>query len=159
MRIPLRLWLIPFAVLVPKAALPADEMAVSAIVLNGYSRERLPDGMLKPEFYVFGEGGRWSRPINDPGMDQLTIATIVRIIAIPLAQQNYRPAPKPADASLLIVVFWGSTEGSKAEGPAGVYRDMLDARNARSVRLPSGMYFYHLETTSGSVTRRFAILE
>ena len=130
MRFHPRLWLIPFAVLLHPAPLPAQEMAVSSKVFNGYSREQLPDGTFKPELYVFGEGGCWTRPVNDPWMDKLKFAQIGQIIAGPLAKLNYRPAFKAADAGLLILVFWGSTEGSIEYG-GDSFRDMLDERNAR----------------------------
>jgi hypothetical protein len=119
-------------VLLRPAPLLAEEMAVNSQVFNGYAREKLPDGSFKPEFYVFGEGGCWTRPVADPWMDKLTFPMIGHIIAGPLAKQNYRPALKSADAELLIVVFWGSTEGSYSlDRDSFGERDMLEGRNAR----------------------------
>ena len=127
----LRLLLVSVAVLLDLAPLHAEALAVSSRVYNGYARERLPDGTFKPEFFVFGEGGCWTRPIDDPAMDQLTFPKIVHIVAGPLAKMNYRPAFKAADTDLLILVFWGSTEGSYSLGPTNAFRNMLDERNAR----------------------------
>jgi hypothetical protein len=109
----------------------AEVVAVSSEVFNGYSREQLPDRTFKPELYVFGEGGRWTRPINDPEMDKLTFPQIVKVVAGALAKMNFRPALKSPDATLLILVFWGSTEGSDKVGPMNPFRQMMDARNAR----------------------------
>jgi hypothetical protein len=94
------------------AALPAGEVAINAQVFNGYAREQLPDGSFKPEFYSFGEGGCWSRALDDPWMERLDFMDIARVVAGPLAKANYRPALKSADAQLLIIVYWGSTQGS-----------------------------------------------
>ena len=93
--------------------LHAEVVAVSSVVFNGYARQRLPDGSFKPEAYVFGEGGRMSRPVADPAMEQLKFADVARVIAGPLARQNYHPALKTSEVQLLIVVFWGSTQGSR----------------------------------------------
>jgi hypothetical protein len=124
--------LLLLGVLLHPAPLPAEEMAVNAQVFNGYARERLPDGTFKPEFYVFGEGGCWTRPVADPWMDKLTFPKIGHIIAGPLAKQNYIPALKSADAGLLIIVFWGSTEGSYSlDHDRSWEREMLEIRNAR----------------------------
>ena len=91
----------------------AEVVAVSSVVFNGYARQRLPDGSFKPEAYVFGEGGRMSRPVADPAMEQLKFADVARVVAGPLAKQNYHPALKTSEVQLLIVVFWGSTQGSR----------------------------------------------
>ena len=42
---------------------------------------------------------------------------------------------------------------------AGQHAVFLDVRDDRGVRLPSGMYFYRIETASGSITQPFAILK
>ena len=39
-------------------------------------------------------------------------AIVANAVAGPLAKANFRPALKTADAQLLILVFWGSTQGS-----------------------------------------------
>jgi hypothetical protein len=95
------------------APLRADQVAINAQVFNGYARVQLPDGSFKPEFYSFGEGGCWSRALQDPWMERLDFMDIARVVAGPLAQAGYRPALKAADARLLIIVYWGSTQGSR----------------------------------------------
>jgi len=108
-----RLALLPFLVLLPRAPLRAEVVAISSVVFNGYTRAQQPDGTFKPETYAFGEGGLMARAVADPAMEKLKFDDIVRVIAGPLARQNYHPALKSADVQLLIVVFWGSTQGSR----------------------------------------------
>jgi hypothetical protein len=74
-----------------------------------YVRAVKPDGSFEPETYVFREGGNYGGPRVDPTMDKLTFADISRVIAEPLAAQNYVPSLDPSKTKLLIVVFWGVT--------------------------------------------------
>ena len=114
-----------------------DPVAVFAATFNGYARTRLPDKSFKPEIYTFGEGGCWTRPVRDPVMDQMTFLRVAQAAAAPLGRLNYRPARTAGEAELLILLFWGSTEGSRESVPfnddpfRNQERDMLDARNAR----------------------------
>jgi hypothetical protein len=113
----LQLWRLAFVVLLPTGLLPAAEsdepVAVFSQVFNGYTRTRLPDKSFKPETYTFGEGGCWTRPVRDPGMEEMTFLRVAKAVAAPLGRLNYRPALTSAEAELLILVFWGSTEGSR----------------------------------------------
>jgi hypothetical protein len=111
------------------AMLHAEVVVVSSKVFNGYARERQPDGTYKPEFYAFGEGGCWTRPIKDLAMENLKFIDIARTVAGPLAKLNYRPALEPDGTGLLILVFWGSTQGSIGVHPA--FRGEVDDQNAR----------------------------
>lgn len=105
--------LVLLTMLFPHALLNAAEVvAISSVVFNGYTRERLADHSFKPESYVFGEGGCITRPVYDQTMQQLKFPQIAEVVAATLAQQKYLPAAPGAPASLLILVFWGSTEGS-----------------------------------------------
>lgn len=86
--------------------------AVAAHASNSYVRSQLPDGEFKPEFYAFGEGGRWDGPMIDLSFDKLTFLDVAQAIAPPLETQNYLPAKDPAKAKLLIMVYWGLTAGT-----------------------------------------------
>jgi hypothetical protein len=124
----LLLMLLPGLLLFP-SGMRAETVVISSKVFNGYARERQPDGTYKPESYAFGEGGRWTRPINDPGMEKLKFIDIARVVAGPLAKLNYQPAVKPEDTKLLILVFWGSTQGST--GVPQEFKAAIDSQNAR----------------------------
>ncbi|HWA25137.1 MAG TPA: hypothetical protein VG734_05630 [Lacunisphaera sp.] len=105
-------WLVSLVFLSGLAGLRAEVVTVNAQTFNRYKREQMPDGSFKEELYSFGEGGCWSRAMKDPWMDKLQFMDVARAVAAPLAKVNYRPALKTADAKLLILVFWGSTQGS-----------------------------------------------
>jgi hypothetical protein len=114
MRLPFRLLLIPVAALVLSATLRAEEpVMVSSVIFNNYTRARAADGTFKPEYYTFGEGGCQTRAITDPSMEKLNFIQIAKTIAGPLAKENYRPALSSEQAELLILVFWGATQGSR----------------------------------------------
>ena len=96
-----------------------DPVAVFSQVFNGYTRTRLPDGSFKPETYGFAEGGRQTRAVGDPELDQMPFARIAGSVVGPLARLNYRMTSKPDETDLLILVFWGSTAGSRDHDPNG----------------------------------------
>lgn len=115
-----RLWLLALPVLLP-SGLPyaaEDPVAVFSQVYNGYTRTKLPDGSFKPEAYTFGNGGNHSRAVKDPEMEQMTFIRVARSIAKRLEGLNYVPALTSDDAELLILVFWGSTQGSRGHDPS-----------------------------------------
>ena len=107
-------------VLLPAGLLRAAEepVAVLSQVFNGYARVHLPDKSFKPERYTFGEGGSWTRPVDDPAMDKLKFLDVARVVAGPLQRLNYLPAQTAEEAELLILVFWGSTQGSRSSDPS-----------------------------------------
>ncbi|HWA29382.1 MAG TPA: hypothetical protein VG734_27275 [Lacunisphaera sp.] len=133
---PARLGLALGAAGLAQVPLHAEVVAVSSVVFNGYTRQREADKTYKPEYYTFGEGGCISRLVDDPAMARLTFEKIIRIVAPPLAQQNYRPALSTAQAQLLIIVYWGSTQGSKGEDP-GESKDRAAEAIANFVRVKS----------------------
>lgn len=117
----------------------ADEaVAVSSVVFNGYTRERLPDHSFKPETYVFGEGGCLTRPVYDAGLQMLKFPDIAQIVAPALAQQNYLPAAQGTPASLLILVFWGSTEGSQDHDRTSAYNQYSSASTSLTAAQTAG---------------------
>jgi hypothetical protein len=83
--------------------------AVYSRTHGGYSRTQLADGSFVPETYAFWNGGNFGGPRVDPTMDRLSFDAISRVIAIPLAAQNYIPSDEPSNTKLLIVVYWGVT--------------------------------------------------
>lgn len=139
MRLPslARLWWLALIVLLPAGLLRAAEteepVAVFAQVFNGYARTRLPDKSFKPEAYVFGEGGCWTRPVKDSAMEEMTFLRVARAIAAPLGRLNYRPARTAAEAELMILVFWGSTQGSRGHDPTDTVNRFSSASSAYSV--------------------------
>lgn len=122
--------------------------AVSSKVYGGYVRTKLRDGAFRPESYAFGNGGfvRNGTPgveeplgvfTRDDTIDDIAFGDVARIIAGPLAGQNYLPARDPRTTSLLIMVFWGRTIGTSAfpgsgltDIPLGTDIDKIDAHNA-----------------------------
>jgi hypothetical protein len=118
--------------------------AVSSRATEDYVRTRLPDGSYQPETYAFGEGGYFHTPAVDPTIDNLRVKDIARILAGPLAKQNFVPTKDPRQAKLLIMVYWGMTVGSQDQssgsfihndssnswGPDNIQAAMTDARNA-----------------------------
>jgi hypothetical protein len=83
--------------------------AVASKVSNDYVRTKLPDGSFQVETYAFGNGGNWGGPFPDDTIDKLGFLEIARVIATPLASQNYISAKDPNKTELLIMVYWGTT--------------------------------------------------
>jgi len=88
---------------------PDGITAVISRVSDDYVRARLPDGSFQPEYYAFGEGGKWTGETSDATFDKLHFMDVARAIAEPLAGRNYLPARDPAKTKLLIMVYWGTT--------------------------------------------------
>jgi hypothetical protein len=90
----------------------AEETVATAIysrVGNGYQRERLPDGSLKPEYYGLANGGRIEGTTSDITMDRIQYPEVAQIAARLLARQNYHYAQSADQADLMIVLHWGTT--------------------------------------------------
>jgi len=123
-------------------------VAVSSKVFNGYVRERLADGSLKPESYAFGNGGRLGEDrggadavgaavrggdaggiVRDDTLDIVTFGELAGTVAGPLASQKYLPTPSADSTDLLIMVFWGRTGGS-TNVLDGAAKDRTDMSNA-----------------------------
>jgi hypothetical protein len=113
---------------------------VSATDFNGYSRTRGPDGNFEAETYAFGNGGPVEAellPVADPTIDNVSFDTIAHTIAVPLAGQNYVTAQVPEKTSLLIMVFWGRTEGA-INTRFGEDADLLNQWNAALMGFDKG---------------------
>ena len=83
--------------------------AVSARVGNGYQRSRKPDGTFKPEYYAISNGGRVSGTTSDATVDRVKYPEVAAIAMRLLAGQNYHYANGADEATLLLVLQWGST--------------------------------------------------
>ncbi len=117
----------------------AQSVAVFSQVFNGYERTRQADDTFKPERYTFGEGGCWNR-ISDPFMAKLNFVDVARVVANPLEHMNYLPAHRAEDAELLILVFWGSTQGSSDhDASQATDRAMADIPHGMGVPQASGI--------------------
>jgi hypothetical protein len=106
--------------------------AVNAKEFNGYVRAKLPSGSFQPETFVFGNGGRLTGNImRDPTLDGVSFPAIARLLAGPLASQNYLPAKDPKSTKLLIMVYWGMTYGGAGGiSVSGPTQDRINYRNA-----------------------------
>ena len=103
------------ALIVLPAGLGADDgevVAVAAKVAPGYARTKQPDGSYAAETFTFGEGGNWSGPMKDLTIDKLQFLDVAKIIALPLVEQNFLPSQDVKKIKLLIMVYWGTTDGS-----------------------------------------------
>jgi hypothetical protein len=83
--------------------------SVSAKVGNGYKRARKPDGSFKPEYYAISNGGRVYGTTSDSTVDRVQYPEVAAIAMRLLAGQNYHYAKSADEASLLLVLQWGST--------------------------------------------------
>jgi len=109
-------WLLAAAGTLLIALPPAHSMegitAVYSRASADYVRAMLPDGSRQSEAYAFGEGGYHGAAIRDETIDYMTFADVARAIARPLAGQDYVPAKDPNTTRLLIMVYWGATDGA-----------------------------------------------
>lgn len=163
-------------VLIPGAlAVRADDVAILARAHNGYVRTRLADHSFKPESYTFAEGGHYGNQMVDKSIDGLSFTSIARTIAGPLRQRGYLPSYDPKHTDLVIMVFWGTTQGKldlQGESPFELsvkdLRDMNDSINAgilgwteelkRANRLP-WFTLYQDAVTELEWDRYFVVLE
>jgi len=138
---------------------PSNELtAVSSKVFNGYTRQRLPDGTVRPEQYGFAVGGYIDPstyglegapppPTSDDSIDKVRFSTIELAIEKPLSAEGYFPTTEPKNADILIVVFWGRTTGTSAFSQSGTAdavggnKDMVDYHNAKLLGFDSGHTF------------------
>ena len=129
---------------VPSAQAAWDEtVVVNARVFNGYTRTKLPDGTFKPEHFAVGQGGQWKATMVDKSIDRLPFKTIVQTIAPPLVAQGYLPSADPEQIDLLILIFWGTTEGAHDgqydHGQDAVFRAINNTKMEIDKAAPSGL--------------------
>jgi hypothetical protein len=104
--------------------------SVSSTASESYVRTKLPDGSFKPETYSFGEGGHVAGPARDDSIDQLQFMDVARVVAEPLARRNYLPATdrNPEKTRLLIMVYWGTTNGATSASSSDGYQKLQAAQ-------------------------------
>jgi hypothetical protein len=123
-------------------------VAVSSRVFNGYTRLRLPDGSYQRETYAFGNGGFLDSSRvgidgvgagasggdsggtrRDDTIEAVHFKELSRTVSESLALQSYLPTPGPESTDLLIMVYWGVTQGSGGV-LQGNLKDLIDMKNA-----------------------------
>ena len=62
--------------------------------------------------------------MSDKTIDQIKFLDVAKILAAPLARQNYLPAQNPKTTQLLIMVYWGTTN------PSARARETVEFQNA-----------------------------
>jgi hypothetical protein len=102
----------------------AEITSIYSAAASGYVRERLPDGALKPQTFAFGQGGHMNGRIAGDSIDKMTFNELVKILKAPLARRAYEQADEPADANLLIMVYWGTTSGTEGESNSAEYQNL-----------------------------------
>ena len=111
-----------------RAAEGEEITAVSSIASAGYVRTRLSNGSFQPESYAFGDGGRMNGSIRDPTIDTLNFMSVAQTVAGPLADRSYLPAQDPQRAKLLIMVYWGTTSGTKGASDSAEYERLQSSQ-------------------------------
>jgi len=112
--------------------------AVSARANGDYVRAKLPDGSYPVETYAFGKGGYWSGPVDDKTIDKMDFLDVARVIAAPLATQNYLPARDPKTTRLLILVYWGTTYAPEHASESLTYDRMQSTTQAVNIAIQQG---------------------
>ncbi len=97
---------------VPSASATEGITAVYSRVSDDYSRATLPNGSFENESYVFGDGGYYGAAIHDDTIDTLTFRDVAGTISASLAAKDYVTSRDPNATKLLIMVYWGATNGS-----------------------------------------------
>jgi len=92
--------------------LMADDTVATSVyarVSRDYQRKLQRDGTFTPEYYALSNGGRIFGTSRDITVDRVAYPEVADIAMRHLAQQNYRYAQTEDQASLLVVLQWGST--------------------------------------------------
>ncbi len=93
---------------------PLDIVAVYSSASPAYVRAVLPGGGFKPETFAFGDGGHLGGTMADLTLDTLQIGDVARLLAPSLAARDYVSASDPRKTDLLIMVYWGATDGTNS---------------------------------------------
>lgn len=135
------------------AAASYESVVVYSENFNGYKHPRTPDGHFKPETFAFGEGERADSFVANNEHNELSFYRVIRTLARPLAQQGYFAAPDANHTDLLILVYWGVTDGTRNTLPldrgdmtsqfdsAGGLKGAQDFYNARLLGYTSKLQF------------------
>jgi hypothetical protein len=100
--------------------------AVYAQAADDYVRPKLADGSYEPETYTFGNGGRMAGSTRDDSIDKLTFLDVAKVIAAPLDRMKFVPEKDrdPDKTKLLIMVYWGTTNGTKESTEAFAFESV-----------------------------------
>ncbi|HRE05182.1 MAG TPA: hypothetical protein PKX00_06210 [Opitutaceae bacterium] len=80
-------------------------------VTNDYLENRMKDGKLQPQTYVFMPGRFLPGTTRDKSLEKMSFRTIAERLAVDLRRQEFHPAAALQKADLLLVVHWGATAG------------------------------------------------
>lgn len=118
--------------------IPIGELTViSSTVHNGYQREKLPDGSLKPVSYAFGEGTFEPGSIADGTLNRVKFPQLATLLSAPLAKLGFHPSPDANKIDQLIVVHWGRTIGWDTKGYGDAYSTLNQAHATMKAAFPT----------------------
>jgi hypothetical protein len=107
-----------------RAANGSEVTAVSSTASDGYVRATLADGTNRPETYAFGKGGYLGGSTRDDTIDKVGFLKVAHVVAFPLASQKYIPSKDPKATNLLIMVYWGATDGAGNASSSVAYQSL-----------------------------------
>jgi hypothetical protein len=117
---------------------PVGELTVvSSTVHNGYQREKLPDGSLKPVRYAFGEGTFDPGSVADASLDRVKFGQLATLLSAPLAKLGFHPSPDAKEIDQLLVIHWGRTIGWDTKGFGDAYGNLNQAHTAMKDAFPT----------------------
>jgi hypothetical protein len=93
-------------------ALRADHtefVVIKAAASKDYIQQKIVNGAVKPETYVFLQGKYFEGDTRDASIDDATFMDIAKVLAPDLAKQAFFPTRDAKSANLLIAVSWGRT--------------------------------------------------
>ena len=103
--------IVALLIAVPALCAKQDSLVISvhSQASSTYKRRILPDGNIKPQTYVVGNGSLIGQSSPAGEVNDVAFPTIVRLLAPRLVRQSYYPARKGMAADLLLVLYWGET--------------------------------------------------
>ena len=127
--------LLALLIAVPALTAKQDSLVISVYsnASSSYKRPLLPDGSIKPQTYVVGDGGITGQPTAARASTSVAFPTIVRLLARKLVPQNYYPARNGMAADLLLVLFWGETAPFNDANLQNANANLSSAMNAQNV--------------------------
>jgi hypothetical protein len=113
--------------------------AVYSQAADDYVRPKLPDGSYQFETYTFGNGGRMAGSSRDDSIDKLTFLDVAKVIAGPLERMKFVPEVNrdPDKTKLLIMVYWGTTNGTKDSTQAFAFESVQGVQTGERGVAPS----------------------
>jgi len=128
----------------PRSTAAAEPIvtAIASRVSDDYSRAKLANGAFAPETYSFGPGGFWGGAMRDSSIDDSKFSEVAKVLAGPLALQNYQPSAEAKTTRLLIMVYWGATTPPAPVRETSTFQNAASAfaalQRAKFSRNPSG---------------------